>query len=202
MTTLLIHESPLQVLPSLAVALGDLNGAIVLQQVHYWLQRDAAVNRNGRRWVYNSVAEWRKQFPFWSEDTIARTLKALRDKGVLVAESMDARGFNRTLYYSIDYALVDELVHAVELAEMGEQGGQSGAAEAGFVGSKQPAESITATCGNREPQRAGIDASNMQQSTTADCPNPLPQSASLSNSTETTYIDTPPTPSKGKPGFR
>ena len=37
MSKLLINEQPLQVLPSLAEAIG-LNQAIALQQVHYWLE--------------------------------------------------------------------------------------------------------------------------------------------------------------------
>ena len=37
MSNLLIEEPPLQVLPSLALAVG-LNEAIILQQMHYWLK--------------------------------------------------------------------------------------------------------------------------------------------------------------------
>ena len=39
MSNLLINESPLQVLPTLATYIG-LNEAIFLQQVHYWLRID------------------------------------------------------------------------------------------------------------------------------------------------------------------
>lgn len=37
-SSLLINEAPLQVLPSLAVALKNINEAIMLQQIQYWLQ--------------------------------------------------------------------------------------------------------------------------------------------------------------------
>ena len=64
MSRLLIHESPLQVLPSLAVKIG-LNEAIILQQLHYWLNPDHNKNiREGSHWVYNSYEQWQKQFPF------------------------------------------------------------------------------------------------------------------------------------------
>ncbi|MDQ1000403.1 hypothetical protein QFZ28_000803 [Neobacillus niacini] len=36
MSTLLINEAPLMIVPSLAVKIG-MNEAVVLQQIHYWL---------------------------------------------------------------------------------------------------------------------------------------------------------------------
>ena len=74
MTRLLINESPLMILPTLAKHIG-LNEAIILQQIHYWL--DARINNNIRRdvrWVYNSYSKWLEQFPFWSEKTIKRII--------------------------------------------------------------------------------------------------------------------------------
>ena len=48
-SSLLINEAPLQVLPSLAVALKNVHEAIILQQVQYWLSRSNFIfnNRNG-----------------------------------------------------------------------------------------------------------------------------------------------------------
>ncbi|EDT3088997.1 replication protein RepO, partial [Salmonella enterica subsp. enterica serovar Newport] len=63
MSNLLINESPLQVLPTLACAIG-LNEAVIVQQMHYWM-KDSQHFYDGRRWIYNSVASWQKQFPFW-----------------------------------------------------------------------------------------------------------------------------------------
>ena len=73
--SLLIQEPPLQVLPSLAVKLG-VNDAIILQQIHYWLLR-SNFEFDQKKWVYNSLKDWQKQFPFFSEDTIFRALKRL-----------------------------------------------------------------------------------------------------------------------------
>ena len=61
--SLLISEPPLIVLPSLARLVG-LNEAIILQQVHYWLQRSSNI-KDGHRWVYNSYPNWYKQMPVW-----------------------------------------------------------------------------------------------------------------------------------------
>jgi hypothetical protein len=105
MSRLLLDESPLVVLPSLACAVG-LNEAIILQQVHYWLAA-SKTEINGHRWVYNTVKQWADQFPFFSEQTIARALKSLRDRGVLVAEKLAEDRFDKTLFYRIDYAVFD-----------------------------------------------------------------------------------------------
>lgn len=101
MSKLLINESPLQVLPRLAVAIG-LNEAIVLQQVHYWLER-TKIEINGHPWVYNTVQQWREQFPFWSADTVRRTLVSLKGKRVLIGERLAENSFDKTMYYRIDY---------------------------------------------------------------------------------------------------
>ena len=101
MSNLLINEPPLQVLPSLAVKIG-LAEAIVVQQIHYWLQRAKPMD-DGLRWVYNSVTEWEKQFPFWHRNTIANHLKSLRDSGILIADFKAPKASDRTLYYRIDY---------------------------------------------------------------------------------------------------
>ncbi|MEY9435549.1 hypothetical protein [Bradyrhizobium elkanii] len=101
MSKLLINESPLQVLPSLAVAVG-LNEAIVLQQVHYWLAR-STTDKGGHRWVYNTIPQWQEQFPFWSADTVRRTLASLKDAGLLVAETLSDNRFDKTMFYRIDY---------------------------------------------------------------------------------------------------
>lgn len=110
MSKLLINEHPLQVLPSLAVKIG-LNEAIVLQQVHYW----AIQGKNeigGHSWVYNSVAEWKRQFPFWSEQTIRRTIANLKERGVLVAKCLSSEPFNRTPYYRIDHGILESIEHS------------------------------------------------------------------------------------------
>lgn len=98
---LLIHENPLQVLPSLACAIG-LNEAMVLQQIHYWLGNSRHVH-DGCKWIYNSVAEWQTQFPFWSETTVKRTLASLESQGLVVTANYNKDRRDRTKWYSINY---------------------------------------------------------------------------------------------------
>lgn len=98
---LLINEPPLQVIPSLAVKIG-LNEAIVLQQFHYWLQRSNN-QHDGYKWIYNSYPEWNKQFSFWSESTVKRTITSLENQGLLISSNFNKAGWDRTKWYRIDY---------------------------------------------------------------------------------------------------
>ena len=101
----LIDEYPLVFLPTLACQYG-LNEAIVIQQIHYW-QRKNKPMEDGYTWVYNSIPEWKKQFPFWSERTIFSILKRLRDINVLIAERKSDNPWNQTLYYRLNEEIFD-----------------------------------------------------------------------------------------------
>jgi hypothetical protein len=104
MSNLLFDEYPLIIIPSLAQRIG-LGEAIILQQIHYWIQRKQR-DDDGFHWVYNTIQEWQKQFPFWSENTIAGYLKNLRDSGIVIAEMKSKNTFDKTLYYRIDYEML------------------------------------------------------------------------------------------------
>ena len=100
---LLISESPLQVLPSLAAKVG-LNEALVLQQMHYWISNPLNKNfKNGRTWVYNTYDEWKKQFPFWCLNTIIRTISSLESKKLIISGAYNKLARDRTKWYAIDY---------------------------------------------------------------------------------------------------
>lgn len=101
---LLINESQLQVLPSLALKVG-LNEAILLQQLHFrsLISKDV---RDGHKWVYKTYNEWKYQeFPFWSVDTIIRTIRRLENKGYIISTSVYNRlKMDKTKWYRIDYS--------------------------------------------------------------------------------------------------
>lgn len=106
---LLISESPLQVLPTLALKIG-LNEAIMLQQVHYWTSNPMNKNiKNGRVWVYKSYSEWKREFPFWSLRTIQRTILSLEERKVLITDTFNRLITDRTKWYTIDYEVLDSL---------------------------------------------------------------------------------------------
>jgi len=110
MNNLLINEYPLIVLPSLACKIG-LNEAIITQQIHYWTEINRKTQKNfieGRYWVYNTIAEWEKQFPFWSKRTITRSLENLKKIGIIETKILSLDPRDRTLWYSINYEKLDE----------------------------------------------------------------------------------------------
>ncbi|EOD3987471.1 replication protein [Staphylococcus aureus] len=108
MTKLLIDDYPIQVLPKLAELIG-LNEAIVLQQIHYWLNRSNH-DYDGKLWIYNSYPKWIEQFPFWSESTIKRAITSLEKQKLLHVGNYNKAGFDRTKWYSINYFELEILV--------------------------------------------------------------------------------------------
>lgn len=108
-SSLLINEPPLQVLPSLAKAIG-LNEAIVTQQLHYWLENPkAGITRFGHRWIYNTYDEWLENFPFWSIPTIQRTFANLEKKGVIISAQLEKRNRDMRKFYRINYDQLEKL---------------------------------------------------------------------------------------------
>lgn len=109
MSKLLINEYPLIVLPSLAAKIG-LNEAIVLQQVHYWLgQKNVGVQVDGFKWIHNTYAEWTENFPFWSVDTVKRTIHSLESSGLLISAQTSSNPFDKTKSYRVNYEQVASL---------------------------------------------------------------------------------------------
>lgn len=117
MTHLLMNEPPLQVLPSLAKAIG-LQEAIMLQALQDWLavnQRDGRHFYNGRWWLHKSTKEWQEELPFWRAATIRRLLDALsapafgpEQKPLLLTDRVNEHG--RPYWYAIDYDVLASLL--------------------------------------------------------------------------------------------
>ncbi len=102
---LLLDEPPLMILPQLAAQIG-LNEAVILQQVNYWLRdkrikQDRRYTFQDRFWIYNGYPDWQQQFPFWSQNTIYRTIRSLEKLGILLSRQI--RSSDRRKWYSIDY---------------------------------------------------------------------------------------------------
>ena len=107
MSNLLLDERPIMVLPKLACEIG-LNEAIILQQIHYWLQKSKNIEA-GHKWIYNTYNAWQKQFPFWSIPTIRRTITSLEKQGVLITGNFNKAGFDKTKWYRIDYQKIESM---------------------------------------------------------------------------------------------
>ena len=112
MSKLLINERPLVVLPSLAKALGT-DEAIILQQIHFLC--DFSKNeRDGFKWVYNTLAQWHGEH-FWyiHERTMRRAFANLEKAGVLVSSSsFNKMKMDRTKWYRVDYDALAKLTNS------------------------------------------------------------------------------------------
>lgn len=109
--SLVIEESPLAVLPGLATKIG-VNGALILQQIHYWLEKSKHMI-DGCRWIYNSYESWHQQFPFLSLKTIKRAVAELRALQLLRVERFQKHRWNQTNWYTIDYERLEALVSRI-----------------------------------------------------------------------------------------
>ena len=117
MSNLFYDEHPLIVNPTLARLIG-LNESIVLQQVHYWIEIESKSKdieviekhyHNGRWYVYNTFEQWHEQFPFWSLSTLKRTIASLERRKLLLSDTFNKFGYDRTKWYTIDYEMLQSL---------------------------------------------------------------------------------------------
>lgn len=120
MSNLLLGDYPIPVSPELACAVG-LNEAIVLQQIHYWTEHNQAQGKalaDGQYWVYNSYTKWKEQFPWWSERTIQRIFASLEKRGLIVSSTHNKLKMDRTKWYRIDYARLNQIVPLCQAVAM------------------------------------------------------------------------------------
>lgn len=109
MTLLFNDRDVLLFSPALAAKIG-LNEAIALQQINYWITRDGGgVIHDDRKWIYNTLPQWRAQLPFMSETTIKRTMQSLKDLLLIEIEQLSENNRDRTNYYTINHAEVERI---------------------------------------------------------------------------------------------
>ena len=87
-----------------------LKKALLLTKIDYLVQKELN-NVDGYFWTYNSATEWKKQFPFWSENTIQQALKDLAEKdGLIVRARLSKVRFDRTLWYRVNEEGLNALI--------------------------------------------------------------------------------------------
>lgn len=92
------------------------NGAIMLNHLHYWIKKNADNEINyhdGYFWTYNSIAAYKKQFPFWSERTIYRILRELEVNGYVKTGNYNQSAYDRTKWYALTEKSVKLLEPAI-----------------------------------------------------------------------------------------
>jgi len=105
----------------IAAALGDVNAAIIVQQLNYWLNKKrVGVTVNGTKYVYNTFVEWvNQQFPWRERQSLScrilceqarmrpvwqfrKAMGLLRSLGIVKVIRHKAKEWNQTNYYSLD----------------------------------------------------------------------------------------------------
>jgi hypothetical protein len=159
--SLLFKFRPLVVNPELAARIG-LNEAIVLQQLNYWIvETESGVEHEGRRWIYNTLEQWQKQFPFWSVDTIKRALSSLQKKGIVVVDQLNKSKHDRTNFYTINHqsdALIEEgKLHSSEEGKLPCSRRAKSAVLHTEITTETTTENLPAVVGGRVEQLAASD---------------------------------------------
>ena len=101
MSCLIIHESHVQVLPSLACQIG-LNEAMILQHLYKRLDpnHDEDVDQEHPR-MNSTYEKLQRQFPFWSVSTIKRTIRSLEQQNLIVSCKVKEVNLDHRKWYSI-----------------------------------------------------------------------------------------------------
>ncbi|WP_375199984.1 hypothetical protein [Bacillus sp. RS11] len=94
--------------PLLAKEIG-VNETLFLNHIHNWLQVSKN-KRDGFIWVYKTYDEWQAELPFWSVDTVKRTIKKLEKAELVISTGKYNRlGFDKTKWYTINYEKINLL---------------------------------------------------------------------------------------------
>ena len=85
-------------------------GAQFLNQLHYWLENPSCgENHQGKKWIYNTESAWADQLKL-STRQFRRYVSNLAQKGIISVAKLHSHKANRTNYFSINYALLEELI--------------------------------------------------------------------------------------------
>ena len=110
---LLFNEEPITINRLAAKVLG-LNEAIVVQQIHYWLNINEKAKKNifdNKVWTYNTYEKWQNEnFDFWSTKTVRRVFDSLEKKGILIKGNYNKKKYDRTLWVTLDYEKLEMLL--------------------------------------------------------------------------------------------
>ena len=178
---LLLDDHPLLIPPTLAKELGSLNEAAFMQQLHYWLDIKKQTGKNfvdGRYWVYNSVEEWLKQFPWMTSATLRRTIAKLVEKGYVIKDNHSPKQMDHTCWYTINYDKIAALSQKLDKE-------RAAVAEAALEAQKEEnVESLVPQASDRSAQNEQNDLSKLANRSAQNEQNDLSKSANRSAQNE------------------
>ncbi|VEP16091.1 conserved hypothetical protein [Hyella patelloides LEGE 07179] len=96
----------------IASALGDINSAVIVQQLHYWMQKEGVGTIiEGVKYVYNTFEKWvREQFQWLSIWQFRKSMNLLRQLEIVKVIRYKSQEWNQTNYYSLDYNRLREII--------------------------------------------------------------------------------------------
>lgn len=80
------------------------NAAIILENIAYWCEHNAANNANlhdGHYWTYNSIKAFGELFPYMTINVIRTALKKLKDNGLILTGNFNKSAYDRTMWYTL-----------------------------------------------------------------------------------------------------
>lgn len=98
--------------PELAYQLNDLQAATIINQLHYWLEKESVGTFiDGVKYIYNTFEDWvKEQFKWLSSWKFRKHMKRLRELGIVLVTRHRACEWNQTNYYTIDYERLNEFM--------------------------------------------------------------------------------------------
>jgi hypothetical protein len=109
----------------IAEALGDINAAIIVQQLHYWMEKEeVGVIIQGVKYVYNTFNDWiKQQFKWLSVWQFRKAMQLLRSLEIVKVIRYKAKQWNQTNYYTLDRDRLQEYLktrsaQSIEISEM------------------------------------------------------------------------------------
>ena len=77
--------------------------ATFISKLHYWLNKCGRnIEESEVKWIYNTIRDWAEQFN-WSLSTLKRIVYSLEEEGIIISKKINARKWNHTKWYSINY---------------------------------------------------------------------------------------------------
>lgn len=107
---MLLQDNSIPVPVDLAVKLSTClktrasDGAVFVQQLHYWIAKGQGKLINGVRWIYNTYTAWRSQLPWLTEWDFRQIVFKLRELGLVNFSQPSDHGRDRTGYYTLNYS--------------------------------------------------------------------------------------------------
>src|SRR3546814_933062 len=104
---LIVHSSCIPYIPELGERVG-VYAAILLQQLHYWIQKDCGLKKDDKIWIHNSYEAWSKQLRC-SLSNIRKIVAKLEKEDLIETKALRAKYGDTTKWYTVNYEALKEL---------------------------------------------------------------------------------------------